>query len=283
MVILMSLTVGCAGEPAEKTNLAAKPALVLVAFGTSVADARKVFDHIDAQAKRRYPDTDIRWAFTSSFIRRKLAKQGIETKSPSQVVADLKAAGRKRAVFQSLHIAPGQEYRELHKIDTTGLTVTVGNALLTSDADIAAVVRALGKEIDPKAVNLVAAHGNDHYPKFNVQLVAFAKAMEKAYPDAFVLSVEGQPGDTRLPAAIARAKAKGRARFIPLMIVAGDHVKNDVFGEEADAWKMRVAAADNMLANPLGYNDAILAIYFQHIDEAIAANDAAASPASTEK
>ncbi len=56
---------------------AEKPALVLVAFGTSVDSARQVFDYIDQQARKRYAGYDLRWAFTSQFIIDKLKKQGL--------------------------------------------------------------------------------------------------------------------------------------------------------------------------------------------------------------
>ncbi len=266
MAVMASMMVGCQKQLDVAST---EPTIVLVAFGTSVSEARKVFDYIDTAARKRYPSADIRWAFTSSFIRKKLAGQGIVTKSVSEVVANLKANGCDRAVFQSLHVVPGQEFSEIGKVDTDGLKIAVGKALLTTDADIADVIAALNKHIDPDAANVIAAHGNDRHPEFNVQIVAFAKAIEAAHENVFVCTVEGQPGTDGLKAARDLAATKGRANFIPLMIVAGDHALNDVFGDEDDSWKTVVAARQNALAKPLGYNDAVLDVYFRHIDEAM--------------
>jgi len=272
-VMAMAMSLGACdslsrGNAAEEPG---RPAIVLVAFGTSEPEARKVFDHIDAVARQRYPDHDIRWAFTSKFIRDKLRKQGIELHSLDEVVADLKKDGCRQAVFQSLHVAPGQEYSEIHNIDTAGLKVAVGKALLADEHDIRAAIDAIRKDIDPAAANVVACHGNDRYPEFNQQLVAFAGNIEAAHSNVFVCSVEGQPGTGKLADARRLARKTGRAHFIPLMIVAGDHIMNDVMGDEEDAWVKQVGAAESSCARPLGYNDAIVEIYFKHLDAAMAA------------
>ncbi|HEX29971.1 TPA: cobalt chelatase, partial [Candidatus Poribacteria bacterium] len=40
------------------------PVIVLCAFGTST-EAMATYNHIDEVIRSRYPDNDIRWAFTS--------------------------------------------------------------------------------------------------------------------------------------------------------------------------------------------------------------------------
>ena len=265
--VMVSVMVGC---QKKLDVVSSKPTIVLVAFGTSVPEARKVFDCIDATARKRYPGADIRWAFTSAFIRKKLKARGVVTQSIEEVVADLRANGCTIAVFQSLHVVPGQEFSEIGKVDTDGLKIAVGKALLTTDADIAAVIAAVGRDIDPGAANVIAAHGNNRHPEFNAQIVAFAKAIEAVHENVFVCSVEGQPGMDGLKAARRLAATRGKVNFIPLMVVAGDHILNDVCGDKADSWKTIVAAGTSTCAKPLGYNDAVLDVYFDHIDEAMA-------------
>ena len=260
------MLVGCRRPQGEAS---AQPSLVLVAFGTSVPEARKVFDHIDAAARKHYPEMDIRWAFTSKFIRKKLKTRGVETQSVEEVIADLRDAGVTQAVFQSLHVVPGQEFHEIGEANAAGIKVAVGTALMTTDADIAAVVAALAPDIRADAANIVAAHGNDRHPEFNQQIIAFARAMEAGRENVFVCTVEGQPGTGGLQAARELAAKTGTVNFIPLMIVAGDHVQNDLLGDEEDSWKSLVSAKATTCTKPLGYNDAILAIYFRHIDEAM--------------
>lgn len=245
-----------------------RPAIVLVAFGTSVDEARQVFDFIDTQARQRYPDYDIQWAFTSQMIINKLKQRGIITHSVAEVVADLRARGVDKIVFQSLHVVPGQEHNSILKADTDGLQVAFGNALMTSDADIEATIAALAPEINAEQDTVVVAHGNDHHPEYNVQLEKFAVAIEARYPKLTVASVEGTPGITGLET--VKARQPDQVHFVPLMIVAGDHIMNDVLGDEQDSWKNIIQAPQTSCSKSLGWNPAILAIYFNHLDRALA-------------
>ncbi|MEE9602557.1 MAG: sirohydrochlorin cobaltochelatase [Thermoguttaceae bacterium] len=259
-----------AGSDREQSPSVDRPAIVLVAFGTTNPEARKVFDHFDAVARKRYPKHDIRWALTSQFVLAKLKKQGIEAKGLDEVVAELQKEGRGSVVFQSLHVAPGQEYSEIHDIDTSGMRVAVGSALLADDESIDAVIKAIAIDIEKDAFNVVACHGNRRHPEFNRQLVALAKNIEAKHANRVVCSVNGQPGTERLAEAKSGAAKLGKVHFIPLMLVAGVHVKDDVLGEESTSWKNIVAAKETTCAKPLGYRQAVLEVYFKHLDAALA-------------
>ena len=252
-----------------QASQAEKPAIVLVAFGTSVAEARKVFDHIETRAKERFPGYDIRWAFTSQFIINKLKKQGIVSHSVAEVVNELRQLGVKQVVFQSLHVVPGQEYASVKKVDMTGLEVAYGDALLTSSADIDAVINALEPEILAQQATVIVAHGNDRHPQYNSQLHALADRMEPRYPNLVVASVEGTPGIEPLQKVRAMCRQTGTVRFVPLMIVAGDHIMNDVMGDSVDSWKSIVAAETTECARSLGWNNDVLEIYFSHLKHAL--------------
>lgn len=246
-----------------------KPAIVLVAFGTSVPTARPVFDYIDAQARKRYAGYDTHWAFTSQFIINKLKKQGIVKQNVAEVITELRKKGVKSVVFQSLHVVPGQEYRSVLAEDTSGFRVAFGDALMTSEQDIDDVVAALGKDIDAQQPTVIVAHGNDHHPEFNQQLVALAQVIEKEYPNLVVASVEGQPGIGPLDKVKVISDKQGSVKFVPLMIVAGDHIMNDVMGDEEDSWKSIIQAKKTECSASLGWNSAILEVYFRHLDEAL--------------
>lgn len=244
-----------------------RPAIVLVAFGTSVDEARQVFDFIDTQARQRYPDYNIQWAFTSQVIINKLKQRGIITHTVAEVVTGLRARGVKKIAFQSLHVVPGQEYHSILKAHTDGLQVSFGDPLMTSDADIDSIIAALAPEIKADQTMVVVAHGNDHHPEFNVQLEKFATAIEARYPKLTVASVEGTPGIASLE--IVKAHHPEQVHFVPLMIVAGDHIMNDVLGDKKDSWKNIIQAPVTSCSRSLGWNPAILTIYFDHLDRAL--------------
>jgi sirohydrochlorin cobaltochelatase len=244
-----------------------RPAIVLVAFGTSVEEARKVFDYIDSKARQHYPEYNLRWAFTSQFIIDKLKRRGVVTYNVDDVIAQLRDEGIERIVFQSLHIAPGQEYRKVLAADTSGLRVAFGDALMTTDEDIDRTIEALRPHINTQEPTVVAAHGNDKYPQFNERIEAFAALIEAKFPKLVVASVEGSPGLEPLQK-IKQAKPQ-QVNYIPLMIVAGDHILNDVLGDDENSWKNIIGVPQTMVADSLGWNDDILKIYFDHLEAAI--------------
>lgn len=266
LLLTLIISYGCQTMSPPK-----KPTIVLTAFGTSVHEARKVFDYIETKAEARYPNHTVRWAFTSSFIRKKLKKEGIITLSLDEVISDLREKNINDIVIQSLHVVPGQEFKEIGKVDTSGLNVAVGQALLTTDGDITRVLDAVSDKLIPDCPNVFVGHGNDHHPELNKQLVAFNHALQKKFNNAVLCTVEGMPGTDALSTVKKQAKKDGKVNFIPMMIVAGDHVMNDVMGDEPDSWKNIIKAEKTTCTKPLGYNDQILAVYFSHIDKALEA------------
>jgi sirohydrochlorin cobaltochelatase len=165
-------------------------------------------------------------------------------------------------------VVPGQEHHSILDADTTGLQVAFGDALLTSDADIDATITALASEIDPRIATVVVAHGNDNHPEFNKQLEVFTSAIEARFPHLVVASVEGTPGTA--PLEVIKGRKPAVVHVVPLMIVAGDHIMNDVLGDEEDSWKNIIQAPQTQCIKSLGWNNAILKIYFDHLDRALA-------------
>jgi hypothetical protein len=80
LLLVLLLVLGLAAEA-----WAQEPAIVLTAFGTTSA-AADTYRHIEGKVKERFPGQEIRWAFTSPKVRRKVAReQGKELKDLSKV------------------------------------------------------------------------------------------------------------------------------------------------------------------------------------------------------
>lgn len=257
------------GPEPSRTAGAGKPAIVLAAFGASSPEARKVYDHIDQLAKRRYPGHDIYWAFTSRIIVGKLNAQGMQMKNEEEILREVAAQGHTTAAILPLLIAPGQEYDLVRKANTAGLKVAYGAPLLTDAKDIEAVAAALAPEIKAGRPNVIVCHGNKTYDHYNRELESFAALVEKRDANVLVCSVEGRIKEGKLERAHEMAARTGAVHFVPLMVVAGQHVMSDVMGEEPESWKSIVGAKQATCAGPLGANEKILEIYFQHLDAAL--------------
>jgi sirohydrochlorin cobaltochelatase len=92
-----------------------KKAILLVAFGTSVPEAAKVFDKIDEQTRKEFPGVEIRWAFSSRIIRAKLAREGKVMDSPEMALSRLMNDRFTHVAVLSLQTIPGEEFHELYQ------------------------------------------------------------------------------------------------------------------------------------------------------------------------
>ncbi len=243
--------------------------IVLVTFGTTVTQARQVYSYIEQRVKTDYPHHDISWGFTSHIVRERLQKKGIDTQTPEIAIENLKNHGWQKAVIQSLHVVPGQEFTKLQQTDFQDIEIFFGQPLLTSDEDIDQVIAVLEREFIPHVPNVIVCHGNKRHPHFNDQNTKLAIKLREKYNHVFVANVEGDVPET----ALSNVKMNGKhVHFIPLMMVAGDHILNDVLGDEPDSWKNQLGAVSCTCADPLGFNDGIINIFLGHLNRALRIN-----------
>ena len=112
LLMAMSAAAWAAGHGEAKEK---KVGILLVAFGSSEASVQVSFDNLDRKVKATYPDIPVRWAYTSSIIRAKLAKQGRVLDSPEVALARMQDEGFTHVAVQSLHTIAGEEYHDLRR------------------------------------------------------------------------------------------------------------------------------------------------------------------------
>jgi len=257
----------------------AKPAIVLAAFGTST-EAFETYHHFEQKVKARFPDYEIRWAFTSQKVRHKLAQEkGQKLNDLGTTLRELKTAGYIRVVIQSLHIVPGEEWdkkivEESRKLP--GLKVALGKPLLSSQEDQERVLQALArtfpKDLKDTAVILVA-HGSPS-PEGTAAYLAFSRLLRSHYPqqNVFLGTVEGKPTKEEALEAVKKANP-ATVVLMPFLFVAGEHVAKDILGDEAESWKSELlkqkAYRLEGITKGLGYQDGIVNIYLDHLAQAM--------------
>ncbi len=253
-----------------------KKGILLVAFGSSIPEAQVSFENIDNKAKAAFPDVPIRWAYTSSIIRHKLAKQGKHLDSPEVALAKMMDEKFTHVAVQSLHTIPGEEFHDLRRNAhffgnmADGFDrILVGTPLLATDEDIGRVVSAMIKHIpeerNKKDAVLLMGHGTPH--PSNAFYAALMYHFQQKDPNIFVGTVEGFPEIDDIKAMLLKKKIK-KAYLMPFMSVAGDHARNDMAGEEKDSWKSILTAAGieciSILKGTAEY-DEIVAIWVDHL------------------
>jgi sirohydrochlorin cobaltochelatase len=248
--------------------------VVMVAFGTST-QARDTYVFFEERFRKRYPENQIFWAFSSRILREKLKNDAVRMDSLEEVLHDLETRGYRKAVIQSLHVIPGFEFEKIvHASGTTALKTTIGMPLLAGAADCEKTADALTDKIPDQHewATVVVGHGTSH--PAGLAYRELERILKKRYPaHVFVSVVEGEPSWDDACAAIKRSSIK-RVKFIPLMFVAGDHIVHDVLGDTADdgelSWKMQLAGYElDGSEQGLGFNKKIVDIYLQHVNDAL--------------
>jgi sirohydrochlorin cobaltochelatase len=290
--LCLALSLGAPGQGLAgqgKKNAEPKQGILLVSFGTSVAEATSAIDSLRQQAEAAFPGVPVRLAYSSKIIRDKLAAEGAAEKtvgstvrrSPAQALADMAAEGFTHVAVQSLHSIPGREYSDIKATAEAfqampkGIAhVSVGRPLLFGPEDIAkaaeAIVSSLPRHKRGEAVVLMG-HGTEH--PANAAYSALQLALWKHDPSVFVATVEGAPSlEDILP--VLKRQGVRVAHLTPLMSVAGDHAHNDMAGSDDDSWASKLKAAGiTPKAEMLGMasRPAVAKLWIDHLKDAMTA------------
>lgn len=280
LVMLLILAFSLPAPAGHGKQKPTKKGILLVTFGTSIPAAAKVFANIEAAAKRKFPETEIRWAYTAKMIRHKLAKQGKVTLSPEAALAKMAEDNFTHVAVQSLHIIGGEEF---HNLYTTAKRfqgmpkgikkVIVGRALISSKDDMLAVAEAMMKQIPKarKADEAVVFMGHGTHHPANAVYPAMNYVFARMDPNVLVGTVEGYPEIDQIKEDLLKRKIK-KAYLIPFMSVAGDHAVNDMAGDEDDSWKSILTKAGIKCETKLvgmAANSGVVEVWMDHLARAL--------------
>lgn len=263
-----------------------KKAILVVSFGTTYADTRKLtIGAVTDQIRDAFPGYDVRQAFTSRIIIKKLAdRDGLKFDTEKQALDKLKAEGYTEVIIQPLHMEAGDEYEKLMRVVTkyekSFAKISVGRPLLyytgqegEKPDDYLIAIKALQTQL-PKLGNheAIALMGHGGVNPSNAAYAALQlKLGDAGLKNVFVFTVEGYPTVENLINELKENKIK-KVTLMPFMMVAGDHANNDMAGDEKDSFKSQLTAAGFQVEaylHGLGENAAIRDIYVQHVKDAI--------------
>ncbi len=250
---------------------------ILLAFGTSDAEAQKSLYAIENAYKKRGNDTMM--TFSSNIIRKKLKSQGQTIYSIEEALDEAFKKGYKNLEIQSLHVAPAEEYMKINRLIARSMernpkrfnSVYFGHPLLMSEKDLEkavnAVINSLPKERKNDEAVVFMGHGNNRGTG-DILLKAVNTQMQDTDKLIWLANVEGAlPFDRLLP--ILKEKNIKKVWLKPFMIVAGDHAKNDMAGDEDDSWKsilLKNGFEVECIIEGMGHDKGIQDIYIEHTD-----------------
>lgn len=210
-----------------------KASVLIVHFGTTFDGTRKnTIDAVNDEAKKEFPDMEIREAYTSRIIMRRLKERGIVKDNPAEALDKLAKEGYTHIIVQPTNVINGVESKtleqQLEMYKDKFKEIRTGSALLSAPEDYKAVAEIINKEVgelaDDEAVVLVGhgTHdsGNAAYPAMDYT----AKSMGYKF---YVGTIEGFPEFDDVVRGLKKDNIK-KVILMPFMFVAGDHANNDI-------------------------------------------------------
>lgn len=261
------------GTKLEDTNK--KQAILVVSFGTSYDETRKVtIDAIENSIQEAFPEFRIYRAWTSKMILAKIKKRdGIHINNVKEAMEQMKADGITDVVVQPTHVINGIE-NDLMQEDALSYqesfhSIRFGNPLLTTEEDNQTVIQAVSSEfssLSEDEVLVMMGHGTTHYAN------AIYAALDYAFKDyghenIYLGTVEAYPSMSSILKMIAAKKPK-KVVLAPFMIVAGDHARNDMAGDDPESWYCQLKEAGyhvECVLKGLGEYSSIRNLFINHI------------------
>ncbi len=233
-------------------------ALLVVSFGTTHEETRaRTIDAIEEDLAKTFPDRRLYRGWTSRMIVKRLRDRGASVDTLEDALQRIQEDGIRDLLVQPTHMITGAEndrMMEALRGQAGGFDrILAGQPLLCTEEDRERLAKALaeellgagpGREAGPEAAGcqalILMGHGSANKPEANRIYEAMQETFRRlGYSNVFVATVEGKPAlDDVLPA----LGSPDTVVLAPLMIVAGDHAKNDMAGPEEDSWKSRLEA-----------------------------------------
>lgn len=284
LILLLGITAGASAQSSS-----AKKAIVVASFGTTYNDALKAnIESVEEAIAANFPDYELRRAFTSKIVMKRLGERGIKVDNLEESLLKLKKEGYREVVIQTTLLTAGEEYDKkimavVRKFQQDGSfdKLVVGRPLMYNKAsgnqadDYTALAEALKAQMPimqmKDKVVIFMGHGSPNQP--NPAYGILEQQLQKAGLHALVGVVEetDHPNFEDVLKSLSQKPYK-RIILMPLMLVSGDHANNDMAGDEDDSWKSRLIKKGYQVETylqGLGANTAVQNLYVEHTRDAI--------------
>lgn len=229
-----------------------KQAILLAGFGVGDLNVKKLcLDTITADVTAAFPDYYVAEAWTSVFLRKKAAKQGVIMKSISEALQQLADDGFERVLVQPTHLTEGEEFKnkivpEVESFKNKFAELKLGRPALAADkpADYDDKLELLFPfdEMKPDEELVMMGHGSPNIHNVTYEWLQ-SLADEKGLPVHIgVVEDNDYPNKADVVKRLLDRGVKS-VYLCPLLLAGGDHANNDMAGDEPDSWKNVLKAA----------------------------------------
>lgn len=208
-----------------------KAAILMVHFGTTHSDTRALtIDALNERVKKQFPDVEVREAYTSRIIIKRLSDRGIVKLNPLEALQELHKEGYTHILIQGSTIIQGVEMESLiRNVDEVkGLfkDIRIGNPLLYDPHDYELVINVITADADKNKAYVLVGHGT--YDPTTAQYAMLDYMLKaKGFNNFIVGTIEGYPEYDDMLNQLKKSGLKD-VILVPFMFVAGEHAKNDI-------------------------------------------------------
>ena len=206
-----------------------------------------------------------------------LKRDGIKINNVKEAMEQMRNDGITDVIVQPTHVINGIE-NDLMKEDAFSYrddfhSIAFGTPLLTSEQDSLDVIDAVVKEFSDLKDNealVLMGHGTTHYAN-SIYAALDYTFKDKGYPNIHLGTVEAYPSMQTLLRMVKEQNPK-KVKLAPFMIVAGDHARNDMAGDDPESWRCQFEAAGfevECCLKGLGEYPAVQEVFIRHIQEII--------------
>lgn len=250
-----------------------KTAILMVHYGTTHDETRTLtIDAVNQAVRDAFPGVEVREAWTSRIVVRRLAARGVERLLPQDALLKLRAEGYRRVIVQPTTLLEGSEMaslrRDVESVKSFFKQVLVGEPLLysvnscTEVADLLIKRHAVRTDARKRAHVVLVGHGT-HAPN-NATYSQVEHLMQRRGSALFhVATVEGYPTLATVTADLKAAKAR-KVTLVPFLLVAGEHAASDISVTWKEALEAEGMQVETVLEG-LGQLPEIQAIYLSRV------------------
>ncbi|MFV0343759.1 MAG: sirohydrochlorin cobaltochelatase [Anaerocolumna sp.] len=255
-----------------------KKGILVVSFGTSHLDTlNKTIKCIEEDVKVAYPEYKLFRAFTSKMIINILnTREQYKVYTVEEALLAMKDEGIEDVLVQPTHIINGIEndnmISDIMKLKEAFKSIRIGAPLLHDTKDYFHIIDGFMRELDVKEKDtavVLMGHGTTHYS--NTSYASLEHMFHEAgHEDVYIGTVEAYPEIVSIIKKLGKKSYK-KVMLTPFMIVAGDHAKNDMAGDEEDSWNYILTKEGyevECLLKGLGEYEVVRKTFIEHLKEA---------------
>lgn len=227
-------------------NNSAEKAILVVSFGTSHSDTRKVtIDAIEEAISLAFPDYAVYRAWTSKMIIKKLkTTENILIPTVKEAMEQMAEDGVTDVIVQPTHVISGIENSRMKEdalsCSSCFRSISFGEPLVASEEGIPMTIDAITdvfSQLSERQALVLVGHGTSH-PSNNIYTALNDAFTERGHTNIFIGTVESCPDFDWVLKAVKCCGAD-EVVLAPFLIVAGDHAKNDIAGSHPGSWYSR--------------------------------------------